>query len=156
MQQGISRRAFGLAASATAMTGFGIIRARADEVFRLRCSLDTAPSHLRNVGINDYLAKLEAATGGRIKTEVFQSGQLFADLNVSKALVQGQVEMAAPGIWTLTGFVTASSSYANGFGTWVPTANGQTRTYRITYSPALDNGGANKTVNATFYWQAQG
>src|ERR1700710_210772 len=105
MQQGISRRAFGLAASAAAMTGFGIIRARADEVFRLRCSLDTAPSHLRNVGINDYLAKLEAASGGRIKTEIFQSGQLFADLNVTKALVQGQVEMAWPGVWTPTGFV---------------------------------------------------
>ena len=105
MQQGISRRAFGLAATATAVTSFGIIRARADEPLRLRCSLDTAPTHMRNVGINDYLAKLEAASGGRIKTEIFQSGQLFADLNVSKALVQGQVEMAAPGIWTLTGFV---------------------------------------------------
>jgi TRAP-type C4-dicarboxylate transport system substrate-binding protein len=105
MQQGISRRAFGMAATASAVTGFGIIRARGDEPLRLRCSLDTAPSHLRNVGIIDYLAKLEAASGGRIKTELFQSGQLFADLNVTKALVQGQVEMAAPGIWTLTGFV---------------------------------------------------
>ncbi|MBV8392877.1 MAG: TRAP transporter substrate-binding protein DctP, partial [Alphaproteobacteria bacterium] len=33
------------------------------------------------------------------------SGQLFADLNVSKALLQGQVEMAAPGAWVLTGLV---------------------------------------------------
>jgi len=105
MQQGISRRVFGVAASAAAVTGFGIIHARGDEPLRLRCSLDTAPSHLRNVGIIDFLAKLEAASGGRIKTEIFQSGQLFADLNVTKALVQGQVEMAAPGIWTLTGFV---------------------------------------------------
>lgn len=105
MQQGISRRVFGVAASAAVVTGFGIIHARGDEPLRLRCSLDTAPSHLRNVGIIDFLAKLEAASGGRIKTEIFQSGQLFADLNVTKALVQGQVEMAAPGIWTLTGFV---------------------------------------------------
>ena len=105
MQQGISRRAFGIAATATAVSGFGIIKARGDEPIRLRCSLDTAPSHLRNVGIIDFLAKLEAAPGGRIKTELFQSGQQFADLNVTKALVQGQVEMAAPGIWTLTGFV---------------------------------------------------
>ncbi len=105
MQQGMTRRAFGFAATATTVTGFGIIRARGDEPLRLRCSLDTAPSHLRNVGIIDFLAKLEAASGGRIKTELFQSGQLFPDLNVTKALVQGQVEMAAPGIWTLTGFV---------------------------------------------------
>jgi TRAP-type C4-dicarboxylate transport system substrate-binding protein len=36
---------------------------------------------------------------------VFHSGQLFADLNVAKALLQGQVEMAAPGAWTMTGLV---------------------------------------------------
>jgi TRAP-type C4-dicarboxylate transport system substrate-binding protein len=105
MQQGISRRAFGVATAASVVTSFGIIRARGDEPLRLRCSLDTAPSHLRNVAIVDYFGKLEAACGGRIKTEVFHSGQLFADLDVTKALIQGQVEMAAPGVWTLTGFV---------------------------------------------------
>lgn len=105
MQQGISRRTFGLATAATAVTGFGIIRARADEPIRLRCSLDTAPSHLRNVSVADYFGKLEAASGGRIKTEIFHSGQLFADLDVAKALMQGQVEMAVPGAWTITGFV---------------------------------------------------
>ncbi len=30
---------------------------------------------------------------------------MFADLNVSKALLQGQVEMAVPGAWVLTGIV---------------------------------------------------
>jgi TRAP-type transport system periplasmic protein len=42
---------------------------------------------------------------GKIKSELFQSGQLFADLNVTKALIQGQVDMAAPGTWTMTGLV---------------------------------------------------
>lgn len=79
--------------------------ARAQAPIRLRCSLDTAPSHLRNVSIADFLGKLEKASGGRIKTELFQSGALFPDLAVSKALVEGQVEMACPGLWTLTGFV---------------------------------------------------
>jgi C4-dicarboxylate-binding protein DctP len=82
-----------------------IRRARAADPIRLRCSLDTAPSHGRNVSIGDYLAKVEAASGGRIKPEVFASGQLFADLNVTKALVQGQVDMAAPGTWAITNFV---------------------------------------------------
>ena len=36
---------------------------------------------------------------------MFHSGQLFADLNVTKALIQGQVDMAAPGTWTMTGLV---------------------------------------------------
>ncbi len=79
--------------------------ARAADPVRLRVSLDTAPAHMRNVSIADYLKKLEAASGGRIKTELFSSGALFADLNVAKALVEGQVEMACPGSWTLTGFV---------------------------------------------------
>jgi C4-dicarboxylate-binding protein DctP len=82
-----------------------IRRARADDPIRLRCSLDTAPSHGRNISIGDYLAKLEAASRGRIKPEVFASGQLFSDLNVTKALVQGQVDMAAPGTWAITNFV---------------------------------------------------
>ncbi len=77
----------------------------ADEPIKLRCSLDTAPSHPRNQAITDYLAKLEEASQGKIKGELFQSGQLFADLNVTKALLQGQVDMASPGTWTMTGLV---------------------------------------------------
>lgn len=88
-----------------------IHRARADEPIRLRCSLDTAPSHGRNVAIGDYLKKVEAASDGRIKGEVFASGQLFADLNVTKALLQGQVDMAAPGVWAITNFVQDSDVF---------------------------------------------
>jgi C4-dicarboxylate-binding protein DctP len=79
--------------------------ARADDAIKLRCSLDTAPSHPRNQAISDYLGKLEEASHGKIKSELFQSGQLFADLNVTKALLQGQVDMASPGTWTMTGLV---------------------------------------------------
>ena len=74
-------------------------------------SLDTAPSHLRNVSIKDYLGKVEAASGGKIKTEVFESGQLYPDLEVGKALIQGQVEMAAPGSWTITGIVSDADCF---------------------------------------------
>jgi TRAP-type transport system periplasmic protein len=105
MQHGISRRALGRGSLAT-LGSFAILRhARGEEPLKLRCSLDTAPSHVRNVSILDYLGKLEQASGGKITSEVFHSGQLFADLNVAKALLQGQVEMAAPGAWTLTGLV---------------------------------------------------
>lgn len=105
MQPVVSRRTFGRAAVAT-VASFGILRhARGEEALRLRCSLDTAPSHIRNVSVVDYLKKVEAATGGKIVGEVFSSGQLFADLNVGKALIQGQVDMAVPGGWTQTGIV---------------------------------------------------
>ena len=80
-------------------------KARSAEPIRMRCSLDTAPGHGRNLSVADYLKKVEAASDGRIRTELFSSGQLFADLNVSKALIQGQVDMAAPGTWAITSFI---------------------------------------------------
>ena len=106
MRQTLSRRALGRSAVAMAGT-FGILRhARGEQAVKIRCSLDTAPSHVRNVSIADYLKKVEAATGGKITSEIFPSGQLFADLNVAKALLQGQVDMACPGTWTQTGIVS--------------------------------------------------
>lgn len=104
MQFGLSRRAFGQ--SAAAIGTFAILRhARGAPVVKIRCSLDTAPSHVRNVSIVDYLGKVKEATGGQVDSEVFHSGQLYADLNVAKALLQGQVDMASPGAWTQTGIV---------------------------------------------------
>jgi C4-dicarboxylate-binding protein DctP len=79
--------------------------ASADEPLLLRCSLETPPSHTRNVVIKDYLGWIESAANGRIKTQLFEGGQLFPDLQVGKALLQGQIEMAVPGTWSLTGIL---------------------------------------------------
>ncbi len=109
MSTKLSRRAFGAAATATIAAPLAtpfIADARAAEPLLLRCSLDTEPTHPRNVAFRDYLAKLEKASDGQIKTKLFQSGALFPDLHVVKALVQGQVELACPGTWTVTGFVS--------------------------------------------------
>lgn len=107
MESRISRRTFAVASAAVLAVPILGRRARAaDESLRLRCSLDTAPSHGRNISLKDYLSKVEAASGGKIKTEMFESGQLFPDLEVGKALIQGQVEMAAPGSWTITGIIS--------------------------------------------------
>jgi C4-dicarboxylate-binding protein DctP len=96
------RRAF-LGATAATLASPALLRAA--EPMKFRWSLDTAPSHPRNQAVVDYVGKLEKASNGELKGEVFHSGQLFADLNVSKALLQGQVEIASPGAWTLTGLV---------------------------------------------------
>jgi len=79
--------------------------AHGDAPITLRASLDTSPTHARTISVADYLKKVEAASNGRIKTELFHSGQLFNDRDVTKALVQGQAEMAVPGVWVLTAFV---------------------------------------------------
>lgn len=105
MSQGISRRSLARASILT-LGSFAILRhARGEAPIELRCSLDTAPSHPRNVAFRDFLGKIEAASGGQVKTKLFESGSLFPDLQVLKALVQGQVDMACPGTWTITGFV---------------------------------------------------
>lgn len=104
MPNTITRRAFGASAAIVLAAPF-IRRAEAAAPTELRCSLDTAPSHPRNVAVRDFLAKVEAASDGQIATKLFESGALFPDLQVVKALVQGQVEMACPGTWTITGFV---------------------------------------------------
>ena len=103
MTQRLTRRVFS-GAALTVLAAPAITRAA--EPIKIRCSLDTAPSHLRNVSILDYLKKVEQASGGRITNEVFHSGALYADINVGKALLQGQVEMCAPGTWTQTGLVS--------------------------------------------------
>jgi C4-dicarboxylate-binding protein DctP len=105
MGSSLSRRTFIASAIATVAAPAVRTGAVAYAPLVLRCSLETAPSHTRNAIIRDYLGKIESAAGGQINTQLFESGQLFPDLQVGKALLQGQVEMAAPGSWSLTGFV---------------------------------------------------
>ena len=78
--------------------------ARADPI-RMRVSLDTSPSHGRTLAIADFLKKLEAASQGEIAPRLFDSGQLFPDRDVIRALVLGQVEMAVPGTWLVSAYV---------------------------------------------------
>jgi len=97
----VARRSFtaGLGAAA-------IVRpSRGAEPVRLRVSLDSLPSHRRTIAVADFLDKLEGASQGRIKGQLFHSAALFSDLNVPRALFQEQVDMALPGTWVLTGFV---------------------------------------------------
>ena len=104
MYRTLSRRR--VVASAMAMLAAPALRkATAEEPLLLRCSLETVPTHTRNATIRDYLAKVEAAAGGRVKTQLYESGQLFPDLQIGKALLQGQIEMAVPGSWSITGIV---------------------------------------------------
>ena len=81
------------------------IRTARAEPIRMRVSVDTAPWHGRTVCIADFLKKLEAASQGEIAPRLFDSGQLFPDREVIKALVLGQIEMAVPGTWLVSTYV---------------------------------------------------
>ena len=71
MTQTITRRSL-VAATAGLLATPAIVRAA--DSFKLRCSLDTAPSHMRGQSMEAYLKALEAGSGGRIKTEIFHAG----------------------------------------------------------------------------------
>jgi len=162
----LTRRAF----AATALAAPFVLSAavRADAPFRLRASLDTTPAHGRTISIADYLKKLEAASGGRIATQLFDSGQLFADRDVIKALVQGQAEPQAARIshtpdptvttgppladtgLTVTG-AAAVASAGEGTELRVPVAGGGTAVLQINrvLQPG-DGHGAGAGVSATW------
>jgi hypothetical protein len=70
MSRRISRHQFG-DVTATVLAGATILRrAHADEPLRLRVSLDTSPTHGRNVSIADYLKKLEALSTGTYRANM--------------------------------------------------------------------------------------
>jgi TRAP-type transport system periplasmic protein len=96
-----SRCAMGLVVG-LAFACSGLVGAQAQSI-KLKVSLDTPPSHIRNQVVARYLDDLKNASGGRIEPELYQSGQLDADRDVTKALRQGSIAMAFPGTWFLGG-----------------------------------------------------
>jgi TRAP-type C4-dicarboxylate transport system substrate-binding protein len=70
---------------------------------KMRISVDSPAQHVKTKVMNDYVAALKTKVGNRLDIELFHSGQLFNDRDVSKAIRQGAVEMAVPGTWLLGG-----------------------------------------------------
>src|SRR5262245_37627398 len=105
MALSVSRRTFISSAAAIASVPAFCTRPAAADTLVLRCSPHTVPTHARNAAVRDFLDKIEEAARGRIKIQLYESGQLFPDLQVGKAILQGQIEMAVPGSWSLTGIV---------------------------------------------------
>lgn len=70
---------------------------------KMRISVDSPAQHVKTKIMSNYVAALKTKAGNRLDIELFHSGQLFNARDVSKAIRQGAVEMAAPGIWLLGG-----------------------------------------------------
>lgn len=97
-----NRKSFGLAALVTALSLCADISVGAEPI-RMRISVDSPAQHVKTKVMNDYVVALKTKTGNRLDIELFHSGQLFNDRDVSKAIRQGAAEMAAPGTWLLGG-----------------------------------------------------
>lgn len=70
---------------------------------KMRISLDTNPTHVRNIGTEMFAAELKKRIGNKLAIEIYPSAQLFRDRDIPKALRQNAVEMAIPGTWQIDG-----------------------------------------------------
>ncbi len=101
----ITRRSALLAVGALGTAGLDRAARAVDAPIELRCSIETPPHHARNIFTRAYLDMVREASRGRIAPHLFESGSLFADRDVPKAIMQGQVEMALPLTFLMSGFV---------------------------------------------------
>ena len=107
MKQSLSRRSFRGVRNGCRGSAGRSHRSRKRPTSRCCCAARSKPRRrMRAMSSSGTISpQSRQAAGGRIKTQLFESGQLFPDLQVGKALLQGQVEMAVPGTWSLTGVV---------------------------------------------------
>ena len=94
---------FVAAAAVFAMSAGLAVGAVAAEKFRI--SLETGPNHIRNISMKKFVEKLQAESKGRLDVEFYEGAALYRDRDVPKALAQGNLEMALPGLWQLDKFV---------------------------------------------------
>ncbi len=70
---------------------------------KMRVSVDTNATHVRNKGTEAFAAELKKRIGNKINVEIYPSAQLFRDRDIPKALRQNAIEMGIPGTWQLDG-----------------------------------------------------
>lgn len=96
-------RKFKLLAGLSTLIASSMLSAPALAQEKMRITLDTNPSHVRNKGVEIFAEELKKRIGDKLIVEIYPSAQLFRDRDVPKALRQGAVEMAVPGTWQLDG-----------------------------------------------------
>lgn len=71
----------------------------------LRISTENAEDHVQTRSIARFIAQLKLKAGKSLAVEFYPEARLFRDRDVIRALEQGRVEMALPGIWQFDRFV---------------------------------------------------
>lgn len=75
----------------------------------LRISIDTGPNHVRTILVRQFADSLAERLPGRFDVRVYDSGQLYNDRDVVKALLWGDMEMALPTTLYLARFEPAAN-----------------------------------------------
>ena len=60
----------------------------------LTITLDTPPSHVRNIYVSRFAEALTERSGGELTVEIFDSGQLYSSRDSGRAVARGDVGMA--------------------------------------------------------------
>ncbi len=95
------RKLFAILAFAT-----GLIQPATAADYELEISLETAPSHIRNVIVVELAEKIEAAAGGRLDIKIFHGSAKYKGRDEPVALGQNALDMGVVGNWYLSGVVS--------------------------------------------------
>lgn len=76
-----------------------------DGRLRLRMATDVSTRHLLTETLRTFGQALSAAFPDRLRVELFSSGQMYYDRDMARALMRGDLDMAAPTITTLSRIV---------------------------------------------------
>ncbi|MBI5120389.1 MAG: hypothetical protein HZA67_05250 [Rhodospirillales bacterium] len=71
----------------------------------MRISTENAEDHVQTRSIARFIAQLKLKAGKSLAVEFYPAAKLYRDRDVIRALEQGRVEMALPGIWQFDRFV---------------------------------------------------
>ncbi|OFX14110.1 MAG: ABC transporter substrate-binding protein [Alphaproteobacteria bacterium RIFOXYD12_FULL_60_8] len=76
----------------------------AADTLAFRISTENTATHVQTLMVKRFAALLAERTQGRLDVEFHSAAELFRDQDVIKALNEGKVEMAVPGMWQLDRF----------------------------------------------------
>jgi TRAP-type transport system periplasmic protein len=74
-------------------------------LLRLRAASDVSVHHILTRTLRTYLDRVQAAFPHEVRVELFHSGQLYADRDMARAVMRGDLDMAAPAIMSLARIV---------------------------------------------------
>jgi TRAP-type C4-dicarboxylate transport system substrate-binding protein len=89
------------AASAAALL---VVQLAAAQPLELRLSVETPPSHARNLAAERWSDAIERLSGGAVTVRVFPSGQLYGSAGAIKALASGALDLSVQANSTLSSF----------------------------------------------------
>ncbi|TAN48515.1 MAG: ABC transporter substrate-binding protein [Rhodospirillales bacterium] len=71
----------------------------------LRISTENSEDHVQTRAVARFIGQLKQRAGDSLAVEFYPEARMFRDRDVIRALEQGRVEMALPGIWQFDRFV---------------------------------------------------